>query len=134
MITQITKELIPQAMKTVTDELTEQIIGCCFQVHRVLGPGFPEKVYRSALVASLCAARLSVEEERRFTVRFEGVQVGDFRVDLLIGDRVILEVKAVIGSMPNVFGAQVFKRMVLSSAKSGRNLCNPKIGFSGVTS
>ena len=130
------------------DPLTEQIIGCCFTVHNALGAGFPEKVYRNALVASLRDAGLRVEPERSFKVLFEGVEVGEFRVDLLVEDQVILEIKAVIGRMPNVFGAQLVaylkaaqkpvgllvnfgnpscevKRLVLS-AKSIRNRRNHK--------
>lgn len=100
-------DIVATAVQERPDRLTEQIIGCCFKVHNTLGPGFPERVYRNALVATLRATHLAVEQERRFQVRFEGVEVGEFRVDLLIEDRVILELKAVIGPMPNVFAAQL---------------------------
>lgn len=89
------------------ESLTERIIGCCFEVHRVLGPGFPEKVYQSALVSTMRRAALSVERERRFDVTFDGSTVGEFQVDFLIEGRVILETKAVTGAMPKVFAAQL---------------------------
>ena len=100
MITQIER-------RTQSDPLTAQIIGCAFSVHRALGPGFPERVYQAALAASLTAAGLSVELERRFKVAFQKTIVGEFQVDLLVGGRAVVEVKAVIGAMPKVFGAQV---------------------------
>ena len=89
------------------DQLTRQTIGCCFTVHRQLGPGFPEKVYQAALVESLRAVNLSVEREHRFEVVFEGTPIGEFYVDLLVDHRVVLEVKAVTGMMPRVFAAQL---------------------------
>lgn len=133
------------------DQLTEKIIGCSFQVHQALGPGFPEKVYQSALAATLRGAKLVVEQERRFKVVFQDVEVGEFRVDLLVENRVIVEVKAVIGAMPNVFAAQLVaylkaaempvgllvnfgnsscavKRLVLSSAKSILRICEINTG------
>ena len=106
MITQITKADYADKAKR-NDLLTEKIIGCCFRIHRELGPGFPEKVYQSALGASLRAVGLSVETERYFDVFFEGKTVGEFRVDLLIESGVILEVKAVTGIMPKVYAAQL---------------------------
>lgn len=92
-------------METV--HITERIIGCCFKVHQELGPGFPESVYHSALVASMEGASLLVERERRFLVTFQGVVVGRFRVDVLVERNVVVEVKAVTGQMPKVFEAQL---------------------------
>lgn len=89
------------------DPLTQKIIGCCFKVHTALGPGFPEKVYQAALIASLRSVNVSVDRERRFQVLFEESPVGEFRIDLLVEGRVILEVKAVSGVMPKIFSAQL---------------------------
>jgi len=123
------------------DELTERIIGCCFQVHRELGAGFPEKIYQSALVASMKTAQLFVERESRFTVRFGDVSVGAFRVDLLIENRVIVEVKAVTGTMPSVFAAQLLAYLKAAGMPVGLlvNFGNPschvkRVVWSPVTS
>ena len=70
--------MITQMKKRQGDQLTEQIIGCCFRVHTALGPGFPEKIYHSALIESLRTSHLSIEEERSVTVVFDGVQIGTF--------------------------------------------------------
>ena len=77
------------------DKLTEQVIGLAMKVHRALGPGFVEFVYRNALIHDLHKAGVSVEVEKPIKVRYEGVIVGEFNVDLLIQDWLIIELKAV---------------------------------------
>lgn len=89
------------------DLLTERIIGCCFSVHRELGPGFPEKVCHNALELALQKAGVEFESERRFHVSFQGKRVGEFCLDLLVENQVVVEVKAVSGIMPKVFEAQL---------------------------
>jgi GxxExxY protein len=74
--------------------LTGKIIGCAMKVHSILGPGFLESVYRRALAHELGKAGLKVECERTITVYYDGVVVGCFSVDLLVEDRVVLELKA----------------------------------------
>lgn len=89
------------------DPLTERVIGCCFKIHRQLGPGLPEKIYHNALRLALKKAGLNLQSGKRYSVSYEDTKVGEFQVDLLIEDRVVLEVKAVTGMMPKVFEAQV---------------------------
>ena len=89
------------------DQLTERIIGCCFTVHKELGPGFPEKVYQSALEKALEIARISHTSGPSFEVVFRGTVVGSFRVDVLAEKKVVVEIKAVTGLLPKVFEAQV---------------------------
>jgi GxxExxY protein len=77
------------------DKLTEQVIGLAMKVHRTLGAGFVEFIYRNALVVELKRAGLSVEVEKPIKVRYDGVIVGEFSVDLLIEGWLIVELKAV---------------------------------------
>jgi GxxExxY protein len=77
------------------DKLTEQIIGLAMKVHRTLGAGFVEFVYRNALLVELKRSGLSVEVEKPVKVRYDGVIVGEFSVDLLIEGWLIAELKAV---------------------------------------
>ena len=77
------------------DKLTEQIIGLAMKVHRTLGAGFVEFVYRNALLVELKKAGLNVEVEKPIKVRYDGVIVGEFSVDLLIEGWLIVELKAV---------------------------------------
>jgi GxxExxY protein len=75
-------------------ELTGKIIGCAMKVHSTLGPGFLESVYKKALAHELRKAGLKVECEKPITVLYDSVPVGDFSADLLVEDRVMLELKA----------------------------------------
>ncbi|MBI1824769.1 MAG: GxxExxY protein [Planctomycetes bacterium] len=77
------------------DPLTQQIIGLAMKVRGVLGPGFMESVYRRALLIELRKAGLHAEEEKQISVFYEGAPVGDFAADILVEDKVILELKAV---------------------------------------
>jgi GxxExxY protein len=75
--------------------VTEKVIGLAMKVHRALGPGFLESVYRNALVHELRRAGLSAEVGQRITVRYENVIVGEFIADLIVNDELLCELKAV---------------------------------------
>jgi len=75
-------------------ELTEKIIGCAMKVHSALGPGFLESVYQKALAHELGKAGFKVECEKPITVHYDGVVVGEFSADMLVEERVMLELKA----------------------------------------
>ena len=77
------------------DQITEKIIGCAHQVSNILGTGFLEKVYENALAVELAQAGLPVAQQRRIEVRYKEVLVGDFVADILVGECVIVEIKAV---------------------------------------
>jgi GxxExxY protein len=81
-------------------ELTEKIIGCAMKVHSVLGPGFLESVYAKALAHELQKAGLKVECEKRIRVEYDGVEVGEFSADKLVGEKVMVEEKAVQALVP----------------------------------
>lgn len=74
--------------------LTEKVIGCAMKVHRQLGPGFLESVYRNALAFELRRVGLRVEIDKHITVKYEHVIVGDFIADLIVNEIVICELKA----------------------------------------
>ncbi|HMB21633.1 MAG: GxxExxY protein [Chloroflexota bacterium] len=77
------------------NEITEKIIGCAYTVSNTLGIGFVEKVYENALVHCLRKAGLLVEQQYPIKVVFEGIIVGEFLADLFVGNRVLVELKAV---------------------------------------
>ncbi len=83
------------ADETVLDHLTEQIIGSALTVSNALGTGFLEKVYENALAHELRKGGLAVLQQRGVTVMYDGVIVGDYAVDLLVQEAVIVELKAV---------------------------------------
>ena len=75
--------------------LTATIIGYAFKVHKALGPGFQEKVYENALRIDLVKHGLRVKQQEPLKVWYGGQVVGDFSVDLLVEDLIIVELKAV---------------------------------------
>jgi len=77
------------------DDLTEKVIGGAYCVHNALGAGFLEKVYENALRVELTEAGLAVKQQRPIPVRYRGEVVGDFYADLMIEERLIVELKAV---------------------------------------
>ena len=76
-------------------ELTEQIVGACIEVHRVLGPGYVEPVYRKALLVELGLRGLAAKSERKVGVLYKDVEVGTHRYDVLVEDKVVIELKSV---------------------------------------
>ncbi len=75
--------------------ITEKIIGCAYTVSNTLGIGFVEKVYENALAHALRKSGLAIAQQHLITVEFDGELVGEFYADLLVADRVLVELKAV---------------------------------------
>lgn len=101
-----------------TDKLTEKIIGCAIEVHRQLGAGLLESLYESALCIELESAGLKYEKQKVIPVLYKGKQIGEHRVDLIVEDRVIVEIKSVERFDP-VFEAQILTYMKLTNKKVG---------------
>jgi GxxExxY protein len=81
--------------KLVHEELTGKIIACAIEVHKALGPGFLESIYEAALVVKLRRAGLKVEQQKALPIRYRDVLVGEHRLDLLVEDTIIVELKAI---------------------------------------
>ena len=77
------------------DKLTEKIIGCAYQVANSLGAGFLEKVYENAYAHRMRTDGLKVEQQFPIKVAYDGIIVGEFFADLLVENRVLIELKAV---------------------------------------
>ena len=77
------------------EELTEKIIGIFYGVYRELGYGFLESVYEEAMAVSLQEAGLKVTRQLAVPVWFHGRKIGDFKADLIVGNLVLVELKAV---------------------------------------
>ena len=102
---------------TVPDRLTQHIIGCAIEVSNGLGAGFVEKVYENALAHELRKAGLVVAQQRGVTVVYDEVVVGTYAVDLLVEDRVIVELKAV-RALDSVHQAQCLNYLVPRACRS----------------
>ncbi len=84
-----------EAKENELNQLTEQIIGCAFEVSNKLGSGFLEKVYENALAHELRKTGLSVEQQKAIAVCYDGVIVGEYVADLIVNQTVLVELKAV---------------------------------------
>ncbi len=79
-----------------TDSLTYKIIGCAMEVYKQLGPGLLESVYEQALIQELKLNDIPVESQVEIKVNYKGINVSDnLRLDLLVDDSVIVELKSV---------------------------------------
>ena len=77
------------------NEISERVIGCAYMVANTMGCGFLEKVYENALAHELSKAGLSVEQQKRLSVIYDGIVVGEYITDLLVENAVLVEAKAV---------------------------------------
>ncbi len=88
------------------DELAHTVIGAAIEVHRVLGPGYLENVYEEALAVELRLRNIPYERQKGLAVDYKGHAVGEGRLDLLVGGRLLVELKAVEALAP-IHTAQV---------------------------
>lgn len=77
------------------EQLTHKIISCAYKVYNTLGFGFLESVYKKGMVIELTRNTLKVEEEKPLKVYYDSQVVGDFYMDLVVEDEVIVELKSV---------------------------------------
>ena len=81
-------------MTIIEKELSYIIIGCAMDVHNTFGYGYLEKVYENALMIALCEKEISAQSQVPLKVKYHNVVVGDYIVDVLVENKVILELKA----------------------------------------
>jgi len=74
-------------------ELSYQIIGILFEVYNQLGPGYHEKYYQRAIATAFKKCNLSFREQVRVSLIFKGEKIGNYSLDFLIADKIILEIK-----------------------------------------
>jgi GxxExxY protein len=99
-------------------ELTREIINAAYAVHNTLGYGFLERVYHKSLLIELCKRGYSVESEKPIEVRYDNQVVGDFSADLLIENKIVVEVKAA-DKYTSAFEAQLLNYLKATSLEVG---------------
>lgn len=77
------------------DELSHKIIKSAIEVHKKLGPGFLESIYQAALLIQLKKDGFIVEEQKEVTIYFDGKLIGIHRLDMVVNNQIIVELKAV---------------------------------------
>jgi GxxExxY protein len=100
------------------DPLTGKIIACAVEVHKHLGPGLLESLYEQAMLLEMRTNGLAVENQVPVMAQYKGKSIGNFRIDLLVEDKVIVELKSVERNDP-VFSAQILSYMKLTGKKVG---------------
>lgn len=99
--------------------LTERVIGCGIEVHKTLGPGLLESVYRECLIAELTASHMSFECERYVPIEYKGHRIKSaLKVDLLVESCIVVELKAVESLHP-IHQAQVITYLKLTGCPAG---------------
>ena len=116
------------------DALTEQIIGCGYEVSNVLGCGFLEKVYENALAVELTQAKISVQQQVPLQVTYKGNVVGEYQADLLAEKRLLVELK-VAKSLEEVHMAQCINYLKATGLKTCLllNFGTPRIGIKRIS-
>jgi GxxExxY protein len=76
-------------------ELSFEVVGAAMEVHRELGPGYLESVYHKALEHELTLRAIPFDSRRCLRVIYKGLLVGDYETDLIVDDKIVLELKAV---------------------------------------
>jgi GxxExxY protein len=101
-----------------TEELARLVIGAAIEVHRHLGPGMPEYSYRDALCHEFDLQGVEYEREARFAITYKGKDVGQGRIDILVGRVLIVELK-VVECLNNVHRAQVISYLQATKLRPG---------------
>ena len=95
-----------------------QTIGCAIAVHRALGPGFLESIYRKAMYIELDNRNLTYERERPIAVNYRGIAIPGQRVDLIIEGLIVVELKSVV-RLDEVHRAQLISYLRTTGLKGG---------------
>jgi GxxExxY protein len=102
-----------------TNSISEAVIGAAIEVHRQLGPGLLESIYHACLCSELKLRHIPHRSSLNLPVRYKGIEIGKgYVVDLLIEDKLIVEIKSVDALLP-VHSAQLMTYMRLMSVRSG---------------
>jgi len=112
------------------EEITEKIIAACFDVSNELGAGFLESVYEKALLIALMDRGLNAQSQVPLQVTFRGQIVGDFFADIVVENKILLELKAVKNLAPE-HQAQTINYLKATRIEIGLlvNFGNPKLEY-----
>ena len=101
------------------NDTSEAILGAAISVHRALGPGLLESVYETCLAHELTVRRLPFHRQIPMPVRYGGIRIdGGYRIDFLVAERVVIELKAVHTLLP-IHRAQLLTYLRLSECSLG---------------
>jgi GxxExxY protein len=110
------------------NDITYAVNGAAFEVNRILGPGFLEKVYQNALMVELKERGMQAKSQVPIRVQYKGNEVGEYFADILVEDEVIIELKTV-EKLSKIHEAQLLNYLKATSIKVGLliNFYHPKV-------
>ena len=100
------------------EALSGQIIEAAISVHKQLGPGFLESIYENAMKVALRHRGIAYEAQKEVTIIFEDEEVGEHRLDLLVGSEIVVELKA-IKALEDIHFAQVVSYLKATGRRVG---------------
>lgn len=99
-------------------ELAFEIIGAAMEVHKILGPGFDEKVYQAALEHELMLRKIAYTPQKHIQVIYKDKIIADYYLDIVVDEKVDVELKAV-DALAKVHQAQVLSYLKASALRLG---------------
>lgn len=99
-------------------ELSYKVVGCFYDVYNELGPAHKEQVYHESLIVLLEEKGIAFESRKRISIKFHGRVVGIYEPDLIIEDKIIVEIKSLL-TMPKVFESQLYYYLKGTNYKVG---------------
>ena len=110
--------------------VSQRVIRCAIDVSNTLGAGFLEKVYENALCVELRKDGLKFQSQRPVTVNYKGFQVGEYIADIIVEDKLLLELKA-LSTLCSSHDAQVINYLKATNLSVGLllNFGRPKLGI-----
>ena len=109
---------LPSPLDDYAERTMTETIGCAIRVHRELGPGFLESIYRKAMYLELQATGMSFESERPVKVKYRDAHISGQRVDLIVEGAIVVELKSVI-RLDDVHLAQLMSYLRTTGLRGG---------------
>lgn len=104
--------------KIIYKELSFNIIESCFEVHNILGSGYSEKIYEEAVSKELRDRGIGYERQKLIEVYYKGEKIGEYRLDMVVENKIILELKAV-SELNDVFEVQLLSYLKATGMNLG---------------
>ena len=100
------------------DRLAHEVVGAALEIHRALGPGFVESVYEEVLCVELMLRDISFHRQSPVSVTYKEYAVGEGRIDIVVGNTLVVELKAVETLLP-IHSAQVISYLKATGHQLG---------------
>ncbi len=104
--------------QVIYPELSYQILSVCFDIHNAIGPGFTENIYEVAFSYELARRKMAFEQQKSIEIPYKGIILGNYRLDFVIDQKIIVELKAV-GVLDGIFRQQVVSYLKATGLKLG---------------